>query len=62
MQRQRRKAFYLRNGLKETGMNAMVFETEMELLTHDAELTFAEYVGMYENVFSKEKARNVIKL
>lgn len=34
------KAFYLRNGLKETGLFVNVYDTDFELLTPDGELTF----------------------
>lgn len=42
--RKRRKAFYLRNGLKETGTFARAYDTDFELLTPDGELTYEEYV------------------
>ena len=40
--RKRRKAFYLRNGLKETGLFAHVYGTDFELLTPDGSLTYDE--------------------
>lgn len=55
--RKRRKAFYLRNGLKETGLFANVYETDFELLTPDGRLTFAEYVDMLEYILGEEGAR-----
>ena len=55
-QRLNRKAFYLRNNLKEVGLEANVFGTEMELLSLDAELNFEEYRGMYEHVYGTAKA------
>lgn len=42
--RKRRKAFYMRNGLKETGTFAHAYDTDFELLTPDGELTYEEYV------------------
>ena len=55
-QRESRKAFYLRNGLKEVGISALVFETEMELLAHDCTLNFKEYQEIYEHIYGKNKA------
>lgn len=59
-QRRKRKQFYLRNGLQETGLEAIVFDTEMELLCHRCELAFEEYVGIYEHVYGRDKASHVI--
>lgn len=42
-ERKRRKAFYLRNGVLETGIYANVYDTDFELLTSDGQLTFEEY-------------------
>lgn len=42
-ERRRRKNFYIRNGLKETGVFAFVYGTDFELLTPDGELTYEEY-------------------
>lgn len=42
-ERKRRKAFYLRNGLKETGLFVNTYYTDFELLTPDGQLTFDEY-------------------
>ena len=40
----RRKRFYLRNGVKETGVFANVYNTDFELLTNDGKLKYDEYV------------------
>lgn len=58
-QRAARKHFYLKNGLKELGIEAKVFDTEMELLTFEKELNFKEYWNIYDNVYGKEKADQV---
>lgn len=42
-QRVRRKAFYLKNGLKESGIQVRVYGTDMELLTFGAPVSFEEY-------------------
>ena len=39
-ERKKRKAFYLRNGLQETGLFVNVYDTDFEILTPDGELTF----------------------
>lgn len=57
--RKRRKAFYLRNGLKETGVFANVYQVDFELLTPDGDLTFEEYTDFLEHVLGKE---NLAKL
>lgn len=59
-QRESRKAFYLRNGLQEVGLEASVFGTEMELLSHNAELNFKEYREVYEHIYGVEKALMII--
>lgn len=45
-ERARRKAFYLRNGMRETGVFANVYQTDFELLTADGKLDYQEYEGM----------------
>lgn len=52
--RRRRKAFYLRNGLKETGVFANVYHTDFELLTPDGSLTYEEYVDMLRLILGEE--------
>ena len=46
--RVKRKAFYKRNGMKETGVYAHVYHTDFELLSADGELSFGEYVQVME--------------
>lgn len=53
-ERRRRKVFYLRNGLKETGVFANVYSTDFELLTPDGSLTFEEYVDMLRYILGEE--------
>lgn len=55
--RKRRKAFYLRNGLKETGLFANVYATDFELLTPDGSLTFQEYTDMLKAILGEEGVR-----
>lgn len=53
-ERKRRKDFYLRNGLKETGVFVNVYRTDFELLTPDGKLTFEEYAGMLRYILGQE--------
>lgn len=53
-ERKRRKDFYLRNGLKETGLFVNVYNTDFEILTPDGELTFWEYVDFLREVMYEE--------
>lgn len=56
-ERKRRKSFYLRNGLKETGIFANVYQTDFELLTPDGDLTFQEYLEMLYYILGEEGVR-----
>ncbi len=56
-QRIRRKAFYLRNGLKESGILADVYETNMELLVFDRPVTFSEYLNLYKKAMGEEQLK-----
>ena len=69
-ERKKRKAFYLRNGLQETGLFVIVhstapghwqrpicctlYDTDFEILTPDGELTFWEYVDFLREVMYEE--------
>ena len=53
-ERKRRKAFYLRNGLKETGVFVNVYGTDFELITPDGSLSYETYVRILEDVLGKE--------
>ncbi len=57
-QRLRRKAFYLKNGMKLMPFLVNIFGTDMEVLTHECEVAFEEYQKLYE-VFGKELERKV---
>ena len=52
--RKRRKKFYLRNGLKETGIFANVYHTDFELLTPDGKLTYDEYVELLQEILGED--------
>lgn len=57
--RRRRKEFYLRNGLKETGVFARVYDTDFELLTPDGQLTYEEYVKMLRESMGDDIVRKL---
>ena len=59
VERLKRKAFYLRNGMKRMPFLVNIFGTEMEVLTHECEVSFEEYHKLYE-VFGKELERKVM--
>ena len=56
-ERKRRKEFYLRNGLKETGVFVNVYKTDFELLTPDGELNFEEYTEILYGILEEEGVR-----
>lgn len=57
--RRRRKQFYLRNGLHETGVFANVYDTDFELLTPDGELTYGEYVDVLHHMLGEEVLKHI---
>lgn len=58
-ERSRRKAFYLKNGLKETGLFANVYRTDFELITPDGALTFEEYVSFLRTILGEEAMERI---
>lgn len=48
LERVKRKAFYMQNDMKETGVYAHVYHTDFELLSMDGRLSFEEYVQAME--------------
>lgn len=55
----RRKRFYLRNGMKETGIRAVVFRVPMEVLTAGESINYEEYHEIYEKIIGPSFARKV---
>lgn len=51
-ERKRRKAFYIRNGMSVMPFKVNLIGVEMEVLTHNCEVTYEEYYSIYENTFS----------
>ena len=58
-QRARRKAFYLRHGLKETGLFVNSYQTEFEILTPSGRYSFSDYDGMLRAVLTPELYRAI---
>ena len=57
--KERRKAFYLRNGLVETGFKASVFGVPMEMLTFGSIISMDDYFGIYRYVLGSFLASKV---
>lgn len=62
VQRKKRKEFYLRNGMKETGLLVWLFGVEMEVLTDSCRISYEEYYGLYKGVFGTERMGKNIRL
>lgn len=59
LERAKRKTFYIRNGMKETGIYVHVYHTDFELLSTDGKLSFREYVRAMEEAMG---AGYIVKL
>ena len=55
----RRKGFYLRNGMTVMPFLVNLFSVEMEVLTYHANVTYEEYVQIYEHVFGEKIRKHV---
>ena len=60
-ERERRKKFYLSNGMKELGVDVTLFGVDMELLGYDCVVDFEEYRRLYFNTYGNWAAKNVIR-
>lgn len=49
-ERKKRKNFYLRNKLSESGISVLLFGVEMELLTFGEQVTYEEYRNLYKHL------------
>lgn len=58
--RRRRKAFYLRNGMKCMDYTVCLFGIEMEVLVHGEQVDFGKYHALYENIYGTEIAENIV--
>lgn len=61
-ERIRRKRFYLKNGMQETGLKVCVFRVPMEVLTDGKPLTYDEYHSVYQETIGPAFARRVTAL
>lgn len=60
--RERRKKFYLSNGMKQMDYYVEVRGVEMEVLTYNCEITYEEYRAVYRNVYGKEIEDTIKKI
>lgn len=58
----RRKDFYLRNGMNETGLFVRLFGVEMEILSFQCAVSFEEYFKLYRSVTGKIVEKNIVPL
>ena len=61
-QRRCRKAFYLRNGMKEASFGVNLFGVAMEVLTNRPGLSFGEYQAPYQNAFGKDCVKKITEI
>lgn len=61
-ERIRRKKFYLRNGMSETGVKAWVFQVPMEVLAAGETVTYEEYHELYEHTIGIFFAKKVWRM
>lgn len=60
-ERERRKRFYLANGMQELGVYVTLFGVDMELLGYHCEVNFDEYRGLYFDTYGNWAAKNVLR-
>ena len=58
-EREKRKAFYLKNGMMEMGVSVNIFDTDMELLSFGCRMTFEEYRAFYRENYSRFAADRI---
>ena len=51
--RQKRKNFYLKNGLSDSGFSVNLFGVEMEILCFERKITFDKYLSLYRYMAGK---------
>lgn len=59
LQRQKRKAFYIKNGMKNMPFRVNLCGVEMEILAHDCYLSFQDYFNLYHNLFGERISRHI---
>lgn len=58
----RRKQFYIKNGMQETGMKVCLFGVPMEILTDGSPITYEEYHEIYRDTIGAVFAQRVMRL
>lgn len=59
--RQKRRRFYLRNGMKPAGYTAKVFFTELEVLTAGKPVSFEDYRDLYRSHLGDKALKKIVK-
>lgn len=59
-ERKRRKAFYLQNGMTETGIHVTLFGVDMELLSFGCDVSYEEYRHLYISNYGRLAEKNVL--
>ena len=62
VERVRRKAFYLRNGMSEIGVKANVYTVDMELLGYNCDISFEDYEALYHASYGNMTAGNIVEI
>lgn len=62
VERENRKQFYLKNGMKELGILANVYHVDMELLGFECELTYEEYKSVYTKTYGRDAGKIIRNL
>lgn len=58
-QRVKRKSFYLKNGLKPMGFQVTLFGVDMEVMTYQCTISFAQYYEILSNIIPEKYIENV---
>lgn len=62
VERVRRKAFYLHNGMSELGVKANVYTVDMELLGYNCNVTFEDYEKLYRASYGNMIVGNIVEI
>lgn len=60
--RLRRKHFYLKNDMKEMKIMVNAFGAELEILTHDCQVSYEDYFKLYCSCYGEFAGRNIVQL
>lgn len=58
--RRKRKSFYHQNGIKDTGLEVVLFGVPMEVLSTGKGIDFEEYLELYVDTFGKKIADKIV--